>query len=1159
VLIVVGVAIAVGTHPYDDPSPFGALLKAFAGRSTAGLALRSVGRAVPLVALGVAVLLGVGVSALVPALPPTRHPSRWSRRDRRSLAAVGIVVALVVVNLPALWNDTFYGENLQRPEDVPEYWTDAIAVLDAGPHDTRVLEIPGSDFASYRWGNTVDPITPGLMDRPYVARELIPYGAAATNDLLNALDRRLQEDLLEPDALVPIARLMSAGDVVLRSDLQVDRYNLARPRALWLLLTGGGQPGAGAPGLGEPEGFGDGLGPPLDFPLLDERALALPAGTPEPAPVAIFPVEGAPSIVHAQPVETPLVVAGDGEGLVELAGLGALDTPGVVLYAASYDGEELADEAAEAGAVLAVTDSNRQRGRRWSTVRENFGYTERADEEAVVDDPSDARLEVFPDAGDESFTVTEQRGGAVVTATSYGNEISYTPEDRPVRAFDGDLRTAWRAAAFAPTRGERVIVELDEAITTNSVNLVQPLTGDRDRYIRRATLRFDGGDEMTVDLGDESRTAEGQTVTFDERTFSELEIEVEDDNIGTRPNYIGTSGVGFAEIRLRDNGAPDDLRIEEVVVMPTDLTSASGEASLDHRLVYVMSRSRTILIPPRYSEDELLLTRAFEVPAGRTFDLGGTARLNTAAPDEVIDALVGLPDAAGGGVRARSSERLPGSVQSRASSAVDGDPATAWSTAFGAPAGQWIELDAPQPVTFDALDLQIVADGRHSVPTQLRIEGDGQTRVVDLPAIEDVPGENATVNVPVAFDPITASRVRVTVEAVRAIETREYYSDTPIVLPVAIAELGLAGVQRPPLAASMPETCRADLLSIDGEAVPVRISGSTADAVALTALDVVPCDAAESLDLETGEHLLRSAGGVDTGVDLDGVVLGSEAGGDALALGPGGAVPAPAVSPNDDAPAADAPEVEVVDSGRTEMTVRVTGADDEFWLVLGESQNRGWEASVEGEGIGGSDLVNGYANGWRVEPPAGGDAFEVTLTWTPQRRVWAAIAISGIFMLLCSALALGLWPRRRRAAVPAAGSAAFETPALVSPLVPVGTRPKRSAVAAVTLGSALAAGALIRPLAGLLVGGLVLVALLRPRWRVVLALGAPLALGLAGFYVFVQQWRHDYPAVFEWPTFFDRVHVLGWIAVVFLAADAVVETVRRPRPVPSAPEAEGDA
>ena len=1136
VLTLVGLAIAVGTHPFDDPSPVGAVLKAFADRSTAGLALRSVGRAVPLVALGLAVLLGVGVNALVRRLDGRGRD--YLGHNRWSLAAIGVVGALIVVSLPALWNDTFYGKDLQRPEDVPEYWTDAAAFLDAQPHITRVLEIPGSDFASYRWGNTVDPITPGLMDRPYVARELIPYGNPPTNDLLNALDRRLQEGLLDPAALAPIARLMSAGDVLLRSDLQVDRYNLARPRSLWLLLE------PPPPGLGEPETFGSGLGPPLDFPLLDERELALPAGAEEPPPVAVFPVEDVPPIVRAQSAQQPVVVAGDGEGLVDLAGIGVVDDAGLLLYSAAYAGDEAAlEEQLARDAVLVVTDSNRRRGRRWSTVRENLGYTERAGETPLEDDPSDARLEVFPEAGEDAFTVMDQRG-AIVEASSFGNRIAYTPEDRAVRALDGDLDTAWRGAAFAPTEGERIVIELDEPVTTDHVNLVQPLNGDRNRWITRATLRFDDGDDVTVDLGDESRTAEGQTVEFPRRSVSRLELVVEDDNVGSRANYIGTSGVGFAEIRIRDDApGAEDVRVEEVARMPTDLTDAPGAASVDHRLVYVMSRSRTVLIPPRYSEDDLALARVFEVPAARDFALGGTARLSTAVPDELVDELLGLPGADAGGVTARSSERLPGTLVARSSSAVDGDPATAWSTGFGAPAGQWMELELPQPVTFDRLDLEVVADGRHSVPTRVRIDADGQTRTVDVPAIADQTGENATVSVPVAFEPLTASTVRVTVDEIRPIETIEYFSDTPIITPVAIADLGLPGVVRAPLPAALPDECRRDLLTIDGEPVPVRIAGSAVGAEVLAPLPIERCDLSGAavtapIALDAGDHDLRAAAGADTGIDLDGLVLGSEAGGGALALGERGVVPPVAEA------RPDPPRVEVVDGGRTEMKVRVDGADAPFWLVLGQSENAGWKASVDGDDVGGSALVNGYANGWLVEPDGAG-TMTITLTWTPQRVVWIALGISVVAVLLCLILVFGLGSRFTRAgAQDAPGFGAVSAPVLAWPWEPSGALPSRWARVLTPAVAAVGAGALIRPLAGVLVGALVLVAVYRPRWRAVLAIGAPASLALAALYIFGQQWRHRYPSVFEWPTFFDRVHVLGWLAIAFLVADALVEVVR---------------
>ena len=143
----------------------------------------------------------------------------------------GLVLALIAIDFPALYDGTYYGKNLERPgRRARRTGSQAAQYLDRGSHATRVLELPGSDFASYTWGNTVDPITPGLMDRPYVARELIPWGGPASQDLLNAIDRRIQEGVFEPDGLRRArARRMGIGAVDLRYDIEFKRYNLVRP------------------------------------------------------------------------------------------------------------------------------------------------------------------------------------------------------------------------------------------------------------------------------------------------------------------------------------------------------------------------------------------------------------------------------------------------------------------------------------------------------------------------------------------------------------------------------------------------------------------------------------------------------------------------------------------------------------------------------------------------------------------------------------------------------------------------------------------------------------------------------------------------------------------------------------------------------------------
>ena len=99
-----------------------------------------------------------------------------------------------------------------------------------------------------------------------------------------------------------------------------------------------------------------------------------------------------------------------------------------------------------------------------------------AGEEPLDYDVGDARLDIFPEAGDDSYTVAVQRGGATVQASAYGNPVSYTPGDRAFFAMDGDPRTAWKVGAFSEVEGEYLRITTDEPVTTDHVGLLQPIT-----------------------------------------------------------------------------------------------------------------------------------------------------------------------------------------------------------------------------------------------------------------------------------------------------------------------------------------------------------------------------------------------------------------------------------------------------------------------------------------------------------------------------------------------------------------------------------------------------------------------------------------------------------------------------------------------------------
>ena len=104
-----------------------------------------------------------------------------------------VVAALVVANNPAIFNgDAEVASSFVQPATLPAYQMAAIDHLNATHPGTRVLAIPGNDFAADRWGDTVDTPQPALPDPAFVTREQQIMGSMATADTLYAIDEPIQ-------------------------------------------------------------------------------------------------------------------------------------------------------------------------------------------------------------------------------------------------------------------------------------------------------------------------------------------------------------------------------------------------------------------------------------------------------------------------------------------------------------------------------------------------------------------------------------------------------------------------------------------------------------------------------------------------------------------------------------------------------------------------------------------------------------------------------------------------------------------------------------------------------------------------------------------------------------------------------------------------------
>ena len=969
-LLAIGLIVSVGTHPFGSQAPWSKFITWFMLYTTPGFALRSTDRAAPLVIMCLAVFFGLGVEVLVAKIKAGKLRIRLLRNYKAVYVITGL---LLLLNNPAIFDGQLLSPQYSRPSTIPTYDYQAANYLNKQPSDTRVLVEPGTDTSVYRWGTTGDPLLPALTTRQTAEREQLPHGTLPSLDLMTAIDQPFQEETMNPATLAPIARLISAGDILLQNDLAYEDYNLPNPRQLWSQFN------PTPNGLSKPVSFGK---PVLNIPpkseklTYGEQSLAQSSNLPIPPPVAIFNVKNARPLIRTESTNNPIIVDGGGTGLVNAGAMGLLNTNAPVFYSGSFTNNsknrQLLKNISQNNAALVLTDTNRKESRRWDgTIQDVNGYTETATQTNNPQDYSDAPIDLFPNSPG-SQTVTVLNGIAAVNASVYGNQVTYEPYERPFLALDKNPNTAWSYSSFVYGPPQWWEVTLINPITTNYISVSQVLTGSPIAKISKITLNFNNGYSQNYTLNSSSRTSIGQKLTFPSQTFTKLTITI--DSTAPTGAKTGTDEVGFSEVNI------PSIQAQEVVATPTDMLSTLGPSSINNRLSILLNRQIVGPFPPR-GNPENTITRQIYLPSERQFSITGLAALSLNAPDDIIDTILGVTPVNGNGYVANSSGRLPGLLSARAYSAFDNNSQTSWSpgSGYSQQIGSWVEIDTPNSVTFNTIDLKVNADRYHSVPTQVTLSTQSGIRILKLPTIKSKGPKNRTVTIPLRFPSLTGNRIRLTIDAINPFYGRDVPNQPFYTLPVGIAEVGIPNVTMPKLPSTFPNTCFNNLITVNGISVPIRLIGSTASALSGNPIPYIECNPSQNeITMFSGDNIVQTQQGNQTGIDINSIGLDSKPGGSPNPI----LVPGQLQNPQSDHPVAN---IKVTGSTAVSFNAKLTTYGKPFWLVLGQSQDQGWSLNLNGKPVSkGSTLIDGYANGWLIAPSKGVHTYNISFRFDPQ-------------------------------------------------------------------------------------------------------------------------------------------------------------------------------
>lgn len=902
--LILGVALVALGHVGTVDGLFAAAQRDFL--DGAGAPLRNVHKfdvvlRLPLV-LGLAHLVELGRRRAAIAGPG------W-HRARKQAAVVGAaaVAGIVGVASPAF--------AVGLPPDgsvreVPGYWREAGAWLDARLGDGRVLVAPGARFPRYTWGSPADEITQPLLDSSWAVRNSIPLTPPTTIRLLDAIESTVATGAGSAGLADVLAR-SGVQYVLLRSDLDYGASRAVRPVIAQQALDR-------SAGLRRVAEFGPLVGgrPAADAAVSDQgldrpvRALAVYEVVRDVEPAVAY---------DSLAVRT---VVGGPESLLDLAAAGQLGDAPTVLAG---------DRPADFSGPTVLTDGLRRRELTFGLLHDNASATSEAGRRFAL---GGAVHDYLPAWGDEQAAVVRFRGIETVTASnSWAQAHALTgarPAHQPFAALDGDPATSWRTSPSAPTR-QWLQVELDQPRRIGTVHI--RFDAGADELPTKVTVST-GGERTTVDSFDGVVTVRLPGVLPAKRVRVTIEEAL--------TMRTGQGRVGIAELTI------PGVRAERTIVAPP------GPAS-DQPAPVVVSAAPTVpscFFPDgapvcadgvaRASEDGGVIDRVVTLPAGADYSAAVWVRSRPGrALDELLDADVA--QARSGGLAPAvsvSSTALPDPAV-RAGAVLDGDPATAWSPSAD-DTGAWLKLNWLTPRTITGLRLTTADSVARARPHRITAMGDGGTR-------HGVVAEDGTVQ----FDrPLRTDDLTVLFRSAAPVTSFDPYRRRVEALPIAIGEVATLPAG-PPVridpAGPVSLPCGSGpTLSVGGVERRTAIVATRADLLEGREVPAVLCDSTPVPLVAGPLHVVAEAAPAfaPTRVAL---VPGSEGGASS------GRTP-----------------VEVARWDSNDRVVRLDPYAGERVLGVRENTNPGWRATLDGRTLT-PIVLDGWQQGWIVPPGLGGE------------------------------------------------------------------------------------------------------------------------------------------------------------------------------------------